>query len=159
LRGGIVYTDARSISKCDIFVRKLNEQLIAENPLIFGARQNFRCQDFLNNFILIISKMSYVKEEILFVIDNCEEIIEKDRQDFKVLVSLMLAKIPSIKVLLTTRIRLGMVKEANEEIIVLNGLTSLNSEVLLKQKLNRKIAVSEENRLMKVLPDFEKYPD
>lgn len=29
--------------------------------------------------MLIISKMSYVKEEILFVIDNCEEIIEKDR--------------------------------------------------------------------------------
>lgn len=44
----------------------------------------------------------------------------------------MLAKIPSIKVLLTTRIRLGIVNEANEEIIVLSGLTSLNSEVLLK---------------------------
>lgn len=42
LRGGIVYTDARSISKCDIFVRKLNEQLIAEYPLIFGERKNFK---------------------------------------------------------------------------------------------------------------------
>jgi hypothetical protein len=80
--------------------------------------------DFLNTFNLIISKISYVKEEILFVIDNCEELIENDRQDFKVLVAMMLAKIPSIKILLTTRIRLGIVKEANEEIIVLNGLTT-----------------------------------
>ncbi len=90
----------------------------------FGARQQLRSLDFLNTFNLIISKISYVKEEILFVIDNCEELIEIDRQDFKVLVAMMLAKIPSIKILLTTRIRLGIVKEANEEIIVLNGLTA-----------------------------------
>jgi len=86
----------------------------------------------------LISKISYIKEDILFVIDNCTEIIRDDREHFKILISMMLAKIPTIKVLLTTSIRLGAgVAEANEEVIVLSGLNNLQTEALLRRKLTR----------------------
>ena len=69
--------------------------------------------------------MSYIKEDILLVIDNCSDLITQDKQNFKVLISTILATISSIKILLTTRIRLGSsVNEANEEIVVLSGLTT-----------------------------------
>lgn len=127
LRGGIIYTDARSVPTSEALMRKLNSQLIAENPTVFGTgkhRQSHQ-QDSLSIFILIISKISYTKESMLMVIDNCEDVIEKDRQNFKILISIILAKIPSITVLLTTRIRLGSgVNEANEEIFVLSGLSN-----------------------------------
>ena len=115
-------------------------------------------QDTLNTFILLISKISYIKEDILFVIDNCDEVIEKDRQHFKILVSMILAKIPTIKILLTTRVRLGsVVNEADEEVLVLSGLNSLQSEALLRKKLSRPITIAEQNALMKIRPDEEKY--
>jgi hypothetical protein len=41
--------------------------------------------------MLILNKIKDIKEEILMVIDNCEDIIENDRQNFKVLISIILA--------------------------------------------------------------------
>lgn len=93
------------------------------------------------------------------MIDNCEELIEKDRDNVKVLISIILAKIPSIKILLTTRIRVGAgVNEANEEIVVLNGLNNQQTVTLLRSKLSRPISIAEQNSLMKVVPDEKKYP-
>jgi hypothetical protein len=93
------------------------------------------------------------------VIDNCEDLIENDRSNFKVLLSIILAKAPHITILLTTRVRLGSgVKEANEEIVVLGGLNNLQTEALLKRKINRPITIAEQNQLMKVVPDVSKYP-
>lgn len=37
LRGGIIYTDVRSIRDSKSFLRQINEQLITENPLLFGS--------------------------------------------------------------------------------------------------------------------------
>ena len=60
------------------------------------------------------------------VIDNCEELIRNDRQNFKVLISTILATISSIKILLTSRNIIGSgIKEANEEIVVLSGLNTI----------------------------------
>jgi hypothetical protein len=116
-------------------------------------------QDSFSMFLLIISKISYYKDDILLVIDNCEDLIVNDRANFKLLLSVMLAKIPSITILLTTRVRLGSaVNEANEDIIVLNGLNNLQTEALLKRKLSRPITIAEQNTLMKIVPDFNKYP-
>jgi len=41
--------------------------------------------------MLILNKIKDIKEEILMVIDNCEDIIENDRQNVKVLISIILA--------------------------------------------------------------------
>lgn len=80
----------------------------------------------MSTFILIIRKISYIKEEILLVIDNCEELIENDRLNFKIVLSVFFATINSIKILLTTRMRLGSgISEAQEEIIVLSGLNNI----------------------------------
>ena len=49
--------------------------------------------DCLSTFILIIKKMSYIKEDILLVIDNCSDLITQDKQNFKVLISTILATI------------------------------------------------------------------
>ena len=81
-----------------------------------------------------MNKISYIKDEILLVIDNCEELIENDRQNFKLLISTILATISSIKILLTTRIRLGSgINEANEDIVVLSGLNNIQTLALMKR--------------------------
>lgn len=107
----------------------------------------------------MLGKISFIKEEILFVIDNCEDLIEGDTSNFKILISMILAKIPVIKILMTTRVRLGSgLNEANEEIIVLNGLNNLQTEALLRRKLSRQISIAEQNALLKVEPDYSRYP-
>jgi hypothetical protein len=76
-----------------------------------------------------------------------------------VLISTILATISSIKILLTTRIRLGSpVNEANEEIVVLSGLKNSQTCTLIKKKVNRLITQAEQNALMNVQPNFTKYP-
>ena len=131
LRGGLIIVDARSKSRCEQLVRKLNNQFISENSAMFGSAKEHnqsQQQDCLSTFILIISKISYIKEDILLVIDNCDELIFQDRQNFKVLISTILATISSIKIVLTTRIRLGQgINEANEEIVVLSGITNMQT--------------------------------
>ena len=37
LRGGLIFMQARSILDSKTFVRRLNEQLISENPVLFGS--------------------------------------------------------------------------------------------------------------------------
>jgi predicted AAA+ superfamily ATPase len=37
LRGGLIFTDARSISNCELLVRKMNNQFISENSAMFGS--------------------------------------------------------------------------------------------------------------------------
>jgi ABC-type dipeptide/oligopeptide/nickel transport system ATPase component len=40
IRGGIIYTDARSVASSEALIRKLNSQLISENPQVFGTAKN-----------------------------------------------------------------------------------------------------------------------
>ena len=155
-------TNAQSISNCELLVRTLNNQLISENPFMFGSAKEHSLsqqQDCLSTFILIIRKISYIKEEILIVIDNCCDLILQDRQNFKVLISTILATVSSIKIVLTSRHRLGQgINEANEEILVLSGITNMQTANLLKKKVHRPITQAEQNALMQITPEYAKYP-
>jgi predicted AAA+ superfamily ATPase len=43
LRGGLILTNAQSISNCELLVRTLNNQLISENPFMFGsAKEHYK---------------------------------------------------------------------------------------------------------------------
>ena len=65
----------------------------------------------------IISKLSRIEGDILFVIDNSEDLIQKDRSNFRKLVSYFLQRVNSMKVLLTSRTLLYHAAEFKEETI------------------------------------------
>ena len=61
---------------------------------------------------------------MLLVIDNAEDLITKDKNDFKILISLILQRVPLLKVLLTSRNRLTSTAEFKEEIVILSNLSN-----------------------------------
>ena len=78
------------------------------------------------------------------MIDNAEDLISKDKNDLKILISLILQRVPQMKVLLTSRIRLTPTAEFKEEIIILNSLTNAQSAVLFRS-ITREISGKEIN--------------
>ena len=126
LKGGSIYINARNISSCEIFIRNFNQILISENPIIFGnAREhNMRQQEPIQTLNLILSKISIIEGDILIVFDNVEEIISNERNELKMLLSMMLTRVRHLKILLTTRYRLTSTVEFKEDIIILNKLNN-----------------------------------
>ena len=78
------------------------------------------------------------------MIDNAEDLISKDKNDLKILISLILQRVPQMKVLLTSRIRLTPTAEFKEEIIIINSLTHAQSALLFRS-ITREISGKEIN--------------
>ena len=78
------------------------------------------------------------------MIDNAEDLISKDKNDLKILISLILQRVPQMKVLLTSRIRLTPMAEFKEEIIIINSLTNAQSALLFRS-ITREISGKEIN--------------
>ena len=106
---------------------------------------------------LIISKLA-ILDKILLVIDNAEDLIRSDRNDFKMLLSLILQGVQDIKVIITSRILLRSTEDFREESIIINNLTPQHSAVLFKA-MTRLIPQKEINKLLQCKPDFQKYPE
>ena len=66
------------------------------------------------------------------MIDNAEDLIRSDRNDFKMLLSLILQGVQDIKVIITSRILLRSMEDFREESIIINNLTPQHSAVLFK---------------------------
>lgn len=109
-------------------------------------------------FNLILTKINIIDGNILLVIDNAEDLITKDKNDFKILISLILQRVPQLKVLLTSRNRLTSTSEFKEEIIILNNLSNAQSAVLFRT-MTRDIGHKEIKDLISEKPDFVKYPN
>ena len=45
-------------------------------------------------FNLILSKLNFIDGAILIVIDNSEDLIKSDKNDFKMLISMILQRVP-----------------------------------------------------------------
>ena len=76
-----------------------------------------------------MSKIAII-EDILLVIDNAEDLIYNDKNDFKMLISMILQRVPQLKIFITSRIRLTSTADFKEEIIILNNLNNQQSALL-----------------------------
>ena len=96
LKGGSIYINARGITDCEVFLRNFNTNLISDNPILFGKAKNQsqHKQQSITIFNLILTKISIIDGNILLVIDNAEDLITKDKNDFKILISLILQRVP-----------------------------------------------------------------
>ena len=45
-------------------------------------------------FNLILAKLNFIEGAILIVIDNAEDLIKNDKNDFKMLISMILQRVP-----------------------------------------------------------------
>lgn len=106
---------------------------------------------------LIITKMYRIEGDILLVIDNAEDLIRQDKKNFRKLVSYFLQRLPSMKVLLTSRDLLYFAAEFKEESICLQGLKD-EQAVGLFLRMTRVIEQEEKNRLLDTKPDFDRFP-
>lgn len=104
LKGGSIYFNARNISICEIFIRNFNQVLISENPQLFGiARERDQIQqEPIKTLDSILAKILIIEGDIVLVIDNAQELISNERTDFCMLLSMMLTRVPSLKILLTS---------------------------------------------------------
>ena len=95
LKGGSIYFNARNISMCEIFIRNFNQVLISENPTLFGvAREKEQVRhEPVKTLESILSKIAIIDGEILLVIDNSEDLIMNERNDFAMLLSMMLTRV------------------------------------------------------------------
>ena len=134
LTGGSIYINASNITDCEVFLRIFNTHLITENPVLFSNAKElgWKEQQSLTTFNLILSKINVIDEAIVLVIDDAEELIRNDKNDFKMLISMMLKRVPHLKVLLTSTLRLTALPEFIEDIIILKNLNNLQSAVLFK---------------------------
>lgn len=105
----------------------------------------------------ILVRISQFQRDLVIVLDNAEDLISNDKVNFKPLVSNFLTKIPKLKMLLTSSLRLQNVKDFTEETILLFELSALQTMQLFA-KLTRPITMREQNELLKIKPDTDKYP-
>jgi Cdc6-like AAA superfamily ATPase len=147
LPGGYIIINVRGIKDCEVFLRTFNQQVITEeNPMFYftlgQALEQGRSmqQDSLTITDLILEKIASLEQKVLLVIDNAEDLITFDKtthkNSFKQLVQYFLNQVPNLKILLTTRQRLKLQSDFNEEVILLYGLPALQSEILFA-KLSR----------------------
>jgi hypothetical protein len=163
LSGGFIFINLRSMKDTEVFIRTFTELLVTGYPADFGAVANsaLKKKEALSDshqvLDYILTKISQFQKETLMVFDNSEDLIAYDKNSFKQLVSTFLTKIPKLKILLTSNVRLQSVKDFTEETILLYELSALQSMQLFS-KLTRPIPMKESNELMKIKPDVTKYP-
>lgn len=95
LKGGSIYFNARNISMCELFIRNFNQVLISENPTLFGvARERDQVRhEPIRTLDSIMSKIAIIDGDIVLVIDNADELIINERNDFSMLLSMMLTRV------------------------------------------------------------------
>ena len=104
LKGGIIYFNAKNLSFVELFIRNFNQVLISENPKLFSFttdRNQLKNQP-LKTFMSILEQIALIKHDIVIVIDNVEELIANERIDFQRLISMILTRVSTLKVLLTS---------------------------------------------------------
>jgi hypothetical protein len=117
----------------EVFIRTFTELLVTGYPADFGAVANsaLKKKEALSDshqvMDYILTKISQFQKETLMVFDNSEDLIAYDKNSFKQLVSTFLTKIPKLKILLTSNVRLQSVKDFTEETILLYELSALQS--------------------------------
>jgi hypothetical protein len=108
-------------------------------------------------FDYVLRKIKSIQKEVLVVFDNAEDLISNDKASFRKFLQKFL-HIDKIKVLLTTTVNLKSTKAPHEEIIVCDELTTEKSWKLF-ETLAKTIPVAEVKELVKMKPDFKKFPN
>jgi hypothetical protein len=98
-----------------------------------------------------------LKGQLLYVIDNAEDLITNDKANFRIVIQHILLACSNIKIVITSRFRLVSLPEETEEVLMI-GPISMAASVQLFRHFTREIPQSEINELLAIVPDPEKYP-
>ena len=86
-----------------------------------------------------MQKISIIDGDIVLVIDNAEGLIIKERNEFSMLISMMLTRVSQLKILLTSQRALQKIHDYKEEPIILSHLSPPQSVNLFKDVVGRKL--------------------
>eukprot|EP00826_Nyctotherus_ovalis_P058231 TRINITY_DN798_c0_g1_i2.p1 TRINITY_DN798_c0_g1~~TRINITY_DN798_c0_g1_i2.p1 ORF type:complete len:1311 (-),score=269.74 TRINITY_DN798_c0_g1_i2:1305-5237(-) len=86
-------------------------------------------------------------KEILLIIDNAEDTLNKDKFKFLNMIQTLLNKLPKLKILVTSRTHLGSLPDLTEKVYNLLPLDSNSSVLLLERRAPRQISTGEIDEL------------
>lgn len=87
------------------------------------------------------------EKEVLLVIDNAEDTLNKDKFKFLNMIQTLLNKLPRLKILVTSRTHLGSLPDLTEKVYNLLPLDSNSSVLLLERRAPRHISTGEIDEL------------
>lgn len=157
IKGGFVWVNTNGIKSIEVFARKLTIDVIDENQYLFGMQQKEISdelnKDCLSSFKKVIKQLGQLNTTIIFIIENCEGLIEHQVSEFKEILSFIQKEAEMSKIVLTSTMRL---KDSNEDLIVIDGLNAQQSVTLFRQATHRLITIKEEQELFEATPGWGK---
>lgn len=107
VKGGTIYVNANHIVSSESFIGILVDQIIQSHSFGEPARDADRSSfDILN---LILTKICFLNEPVIFVFDNIEDLIVNHYQHLKSIITTVLLRVPKSKVLLVSRVRFNSI--------------------------------------------------
>lgn len=97
IKGGFCYLNANRLTNCEVFLRNLNLELVKNNSRLFGPSKDFfenQTKDCMGMFMLVLKQIRQLEQTVVFIVDSCEGLIDKDKQMFRQVLKLILAEIP-----------------------------------------------------------------
>lgn len=154
LQGGSIYINSQDFEQTEQFARYFNQEVMNNNSVMFG-RSLENEHDANKTLNLLLSKISMIEGTILLVIDNADELIQNDRISFINLLTQMLRRLPQLRIMITSRIQID--SEFTQDLMVLPSLSRIQACNLFK-KLTRELTKQDIDGLMRLKPNFDRYP-
>lgn len=101
---------------------------------------------------MVVGYLHKAEESLLVVFDNAEELLYHDRKGFREMITELITSCRCLKILLTSRITVGVLQDITEKIVVLQELTPTQSVDLFFSRA-RHVDEEEKRELLNFKPD------
>jgi len=91
IKGGFVWVSTNGVKSIEVFARKLIISVTEDNEHLFSWRKKQIFEDMnkdcLTTFKRVIKQLSSLGQTIIFIIENCEGLIEHSKNEFRELLN------------------------------------------------------------------------
>jgi len=126
---GIIYISARGLESTEALITQLYITAKAETDGV---------KDKMTKIFNVLRN-----SQVLLIIDNAEDPLNKDKTQFLGMIQTMLNQLPNLKILVTSRTQLGSLPDLTEKVYNLLPLDPKSSVLLLEKRAPRQISSGE----------------
>jgi len=152
-KDGIILQSLRGVESTHMFVTRLflllSKYIVDQEPETPTNNENLSKADM--NIILEKMLVFLEDKQILFVLDNVEDILSKDPKLFKDVLNEIFNRCSLVRILTTTLFPIGQIGDITENKIEIKELTPNFSIELLQRKAMREITKQEIDELLKTI--------
>eukprot|EP00826_Nyctotherus_ovalis_P053578 TRINITY_DN6985_c0_g2_i2.p1 TRINITY_DN6985_c0_g2~~TRINITY_DN6985_c0_g2_i2.p1 ORF type:complete len:523 (+),score=126.07 TRINITY_DN6985_c0_g2_i2:534-2102(+) len=137
---GIIYVSARGLESTDAVVDEVH---MASKPSAKEAKEILSAND--KKLPLILNLLA--NKEVILILDNMEDPLNKDRARLLNMLHCLLTKLPKLKIMATSQMALGPLRDYGEKIYNLYPLDAQSAVLLLEKRVPREIKEEEFSEL------------